>query len=89
MPSNLTTPKPTPDGLWTTYGQQLAAGAWLDAQKTLGELVKLTGETDKLKAARSSLAKKIDEARRVDAERAKADKPMPEPTTAPAPGKGN
>lgn len=82
-----TSPPPPPkvateESLWTTYGQQLAAGAWADAQKTLAELAKVAGETAKVKAARTSLAKQVEDAKKAEAERAKpAEKAPPEPAS--------
>lgn len=57
-PAAPTTPAPpTPERLWSTLGQQMAAGALADAQRTLSELVKVEGESARVKAARDELAK--------------------------------
>ncbi len=48
----------SPTRLWTTYGQQMAAGAWSDAAKTLGEIEKLGTETERVNQARAELKKR-------------------------------
>jgi len=58
------------DRLWTTFGQQMAIGAYADANATLGELAKL-GETPRLKTARETYKKQADAAKRAEEERLK------------------
>jgi hypothetical protein len=75
-PAAPTTPAPpTPERLWSTLGQQMAAGALTDAQRTLSELVKVEGESARVKAARDELAKALAKAQPKPADT----KPLPEP----------
>jgi hypothetical protein len=79
-----TKPPPSEANLWATYQQQIAAGAWADAEKTLADLLKLTGDNTRLKAARQELGKRADEARRLESQRAAPTKATPE---TPQPGR--
>ena len=75
-PAAPTTPAPpTPERLWSTLGQQMAAGALTDAQRTLSELVKVEGESARVKAARDELAKALAKTQPKPADT----KPLPEP----------
>lgn len=47
--------------LWTTYQQQVAAGAWADAQRSIEALAKLEGESARVKQARADLKKRMAE----------------------------
>ncbi|MCC6623013.1 MAG: hypothetical protein IT385_17270 [Deltaproteobacteria bacterium] len=79
-------PAPSEEKLWANYQAQLAAGAFADANKTLADLLKLTGDNAKLKAAREALAKREAEAKRAEQSKVPADKLPPDPA-GPAPGK--
>lgn len=47
--------------LWTTYQQQVAAGAWADAQRSIDALARLEGESARVKQARADLKKRMAE----------------------------
>jgi len=77
---------PSEERLWANYQAQLAAGAFADANKTLADLLKLTGDTTKLKAARADLSKREADAKKAEAGKAPAEKLPPDPS-GPTPGK--
>lgn len=79
-------PAPSEEKLWANYQAQLAAGAFADANKTLADLLKLTGDNAKLKAAREALAKREAEAKRAEQSKVPAEKLPPDPS-GPTPGK--
>lgn len=54
----LTPPAPTPGALWQTYQQQIAAGAYADAQRSIDQLAKLEGETPRVREARAELGRR-------------------------------
>lgn len=55
---SFTPPAPTPAAVWQTYQQQLAAGAYADAQRSIEQLAKLEGETPRVREARAELSRR-------------------------------
>ena len=73
--------EPSTDRLHMTLNQQLAAGALVDAEKSLAELAKLEGESVRVKKARDILAQAKARAVKAPPET----KPLPEPARTPTP----
>jgi hypothetical protein len=67
------------DRLWTLGQQQVAAGAWSDAERTLAQLAKAEGETDRVKKLRAQLKARPAQVQRASEDQLPPDPPKPAP----------